>query len=222
MANKLTDKVTHVVFKGGRKTVRTHRAHHLPCGPPVGCPRRCRSPRTCAVLHGPRLSALAWQTWDAATAKGIPLVSPMWVAAAETEEECADPSDHRAAMPKPSDGPQKSMEPVPVRHQEPPESSSQARPRSHHPLEPLALPRPSLLSQPRPLRPSLLARTPACHEPSPFLLMSLAPPRRRSGFRRLRAASAARRARRRRYALPSSNPGLPDPSDGYSYLLLYF
>ena len=36
VANKLTDKVTHVVFKGGRKTVRTHRAHHLPCGPPVG------------------------------------------------------------------------------------------------------------------------------------------------------------------------------------------
>ena len=47
VANKLTDKVTHVVFKGGRKTVRTHRAPHLPCGPPVGCPPRCRSSRTC-------------------------------------------------------------------------------------------------------------------------------------------------------------------------------
>ena len=98
------------------------------------------------VLHGPRLYALAWQTWDAATAKGIPLVSPMWVAAAETEEECADPSDHRAAMPKPSDAPHKSMEPVPVRHQEPPESSSQVNPRTCHALEPLALLRPSLLS----------------------------------------------------------------------------
>ena len=93
VANKLTDKVTHVVFKGGKKT-----------------------------------------TWDAATAKGIPLVSPMWVAAAETEEECADPSDHRAAMPKPSDAPQKSMEPVPVRHQEPPESSSQRFPETSRSL----------------------------------------------------------------------------------------
>ena len=88
VANKLTDKVTHVVFKGGKKT-----------------------------------------TWDAATAKGIPLVSPMWVAAAETEEECADPSDHRAAMPKPSDAPQKSMEPVPVR------SPIQHPQRSHCPVE---------------------------------------------------------------------------------------
>ena len=111
----------------------------------------------------PRLSALAWQTWDAATAKGIHLVSPMWVAAAETDEECAEASDHLAVMPKPSDVTQKSMEPVPVRHQEPPESSSQVRPLTHSPLTPRALLRPSPLSprllRPSLLRPSLLART---------------------------------------------------------------
>ena len=117
----------------------------------------------------PRLSALAWQTWDAATAKGIPLVSPMWVGAAETEEECAEAADYPAVMPKPSDLPQKAMEPVPVRHQEPPESSSQVRPLTHSPPTTLrALLRPSLLN-PRLLHPSLLART---QPPPPSFLRS--------------------------------------------------
>jgi len=49
VANKLTDKVTHVVFKGGKKTVPPHCGHHLPRS--VGCAHRCLSPRP---------SGLAW------------------------------------------------------------------------------------------------------------------------------------------------------------------
>ena len=191
VANKLSDKVTHVVFKGGKKTVRagatTARAIDQ------WAAHTCLSPlasRLCSRMP-PRLSARAWQTWDAATGKGIPLVSPMWVSTAEADEECAEASDHPAVMPAPSDVPQKSMEPVPVRHQEPPESSSQVSPLTHSPLTPRALLRPSLLSL-RLLHPSLLH--PSLLHPSllhPSLLARTLPPAALHPTDRPRRAAAA-------------------------------
>ena len=47
-----------------------------------------------------------------------------------TEEERADVTAHAAKPPQADEAPQKAMEPVPVRVQEPPESSSQVRRRT--------------------------------------------------------------------------------------------
>ena len=107
IAQKVTDKVTQVVFQSGRRTVGA-----LPSGVSPSCSRPTPS---------------APQTWDAAANKGVPRVSIKWLSDCQAEEEQKNPEDYPAAPPKPGEAPQKAMEPAPIRVHEPPESSSQVR-----------------------------------------------------------------------------------------------
>ena len=113
VAAKVTDKVTHLVFRSGKKAVSL-------------APR----PTASITLGSPLLHAPDPQTYDAAAAKGVALVDVSWITASMTEEERADVTAHAAKPPQADEAPQKAMEPVPVRVQEPPESSSQVRRRT--------------------------------------------------------------------------------------------